>query len=64
MNAPLVTPSSRGRPHAPVPDRETPGTCATCHRPLKPPNDMHQLPPVDPAAAELDARRLGERRDR
>lgn len=64
MNAPVVTPQSRGRVHAPVPDRDNPGTCLTCHRPLKPRNDMHQLPDVDPAAAELDARRLGERSDR
>jgi hypothetical protein len=52
----------RGRPHIPHEDPEAPGTCSTCHRPTGLPNDMHvdQLPDVDPAIAEAEARRYGE----
>lgn len=53
----------RGNPHVPHEDRDAPGCCIHCHRPMGAPNDMHvtQLPATDPAVRTTEARRLGER---
>lgn len=55
----------RGPEHIPQEDPDAPGTCIRCHRPLAAPNDRHtdQLPTVDPAITEAEARRYGERED-
>jgi hypothetical protein len=61
VTAPRVTPQNRGSVHRPEPDRDAPGTCRVCHRPLRAKNDKHQPPQVDPAVQAEQARRLGER---
>jgi hypothetical protein len=61
----LLTTRSRHRARHPyVADPDVPADhkgrrpCATCG--LLPDNDLHQLPPTDPAVTEAEARRLGE----
>lgn len=54
----------RVKPHIAVENPDAPGCCLTCgvRMDLKTRNELHvdQLPPVDPAIADAERRRLGE----
>lgn len=51
--------AARAKTHLWLEDPDVPGTCVHCA--LLRANDVHQLPATDPAAADLEARRMGER---
>lgn len=49
----------RVHPHLPV--EGDPGCCAVCGLPTDVKNELHKLPPVDPAVTEAEHRRTGEK---